>query len=96
MHGWPGDERVDRCQFSGDRSCFGETRNSAGGCLLAVTRKRRLRYQPRRAGRRIEKRQFCSLVAEQGAICEDRFCVRVPLGIRHPAWESMSAYQGSK
>ena len=95
VQGWPV-ECVGRCQFSGNQSGSGETWNNAGECLLAATRERHPTYQTPWAGHHIERRQFSSPVAEQGATCEDRFCVHVPLGIQHPDGETTSEYQGSE
>ena len=86
-----GAECVGLYQFSGAQSDSGETLNSAGEYLLAATREQHPTYQPRRAGCHIERHQFSSPVTEQGATCEDRFCVHLLLGIRHSDLKSMSA-----
>ena len=96
VHGQPEAEHVGWSQFSSNQNGFGETWNSVGGYFLAATTEWCPTYQLCQAGHHIKRHQFSSPVAEQGATHEDRFCMHVPLGIRYPDWESVSAYQGSK
>ena len=89
---WPGTEYVGWCQLLSDWSGIGGTQNSAGGCLLAATKKWRPTYQPSQTIRRVKGYQFCSPVERPGAAHENRLCVHAPLGIGHSDWENVSAY----
>ena len=71
---WLGTECVDRCQPLSNQSGTGETQNSAGGSLLAATRKRHPKYPPSQTGCHGKDHQFISSVARQNATHENRLC----------------------